>query len=69
MQELIYRELVTELDRGFEMTELGQTDGYVPCDCAKCRALYGVRAPGEKLWILHRSFAERLMKDRPGKNW
>lgn len=67
VQELIYRELVTELDRGFEMTELGQTDGYVPCDCAKCRALYGVRAPGEKLWILHRSFAERLMKDRPGK--
>ncbi len=67
VQQLIYRELVTELDRGFEMTELGQTDGYVPCACEKCKALYGVDDPGEKLWILHRSFAERLKKDRPGK--
>lgn len=67
VQELIYQELVTELDRGFEMTELGQTDGFVPCSCDKCKALYGVSDPGEKLWILHRSFAERLKKERPGK--
>ena len=67
VQELIYRELVTELDRGFEMTELGQTDGYMPCECEACRTLYGVDSPGEKLWIFHRSLAERLKKERPGK--
>ncbi len=67
VQELLYQELLRELDRGFESTELGQTDGYVPCACDACKKLYGTEDPGEKLWILHRSFAERLKKDRPGK--
>lgn len=82
VQELIYQEILTNLDRGYEMAQLAQSDGYVPCECQPCRELFGVKvtaspknfqafrtdpAWGEKLWILHRGYAERLMKDRPGK--
>ena len=47
--------------------EIAQTDGYVACECKKCADLYGVSDRGEKLWILHRSIAERLNKEMPGK--
>lgn len=68
VQALIYRQLLAQLDRGYETAGLGQADGFVPCECAACAALFGVGDDwGEKLWILHRNLAERLLKDRPGK--
>ena len=82
VQELIYQELISHLDKGYEMVQLAQSDGYIPCECQPCRELFGIKvtakpadftahrndpAWGEKLWILHRGFAERLLKDRPGK--
>ena len=82
VQELIYQELLDHLDEGYEMVQLAQSDGFVPCECQPCRELFGVKvtaspknfsahrqdpAWGEKLWILHRGFAQRLLKDRPGK--
>ena len=68
VQELIYKEMLSKLDAGAEAVELAQTDGFVPCLCEKCKA-YGIPGDdyGEKLWILHRSLAERLLKERPGK--
>lgn len=66
--ELVYREILRRLDEGAETVEVGVTDGYVPCECAACRSFGGVADPGEKLWILHRNMAQRLLKDRPGKN-
>ena len=67
VRELIYKEVLKQLDAGAETVELAQTDGYRPCECAKCKALYNVSDPAEKLWILHTSMAKRLLKDRPGK--
>ena len=82
VQELIYKELLSHLDKGYEMVQLAQSDGFIPCECQPCRELFGVKvtaspknfskhrvdpAWGEKLWILHRNFAQRLLKDRPGK--
>ncbi|MBQ9368659.1 MAG: DUF4838 domain-containing protein [Victivallales bacterium] len=67
VQEIIYQELLTHTDRGFEIVQLGQSDGYNACECEKCAAMYGIDDPGEKLWILHRGYAERFLKDRPGK--
>ena len=82
VQELIYKEVLDHLDQGFEMVQLAQSDGFSPCECLECQNLFGLvpkvspkeklayrSSPvwGEKLWILHRSFAERLLKDRPGK--
>jgi len=67
VQEMIYQEMLKWLDQGYEYVELAQTDGYQPCQCENCKKLFGVSAPGEKLWILHRNLAEKLLKDRPGK--
>ncbi len=67
VQNLIYAEMLKWLDNGFDMVELNETDGYQQCQCENCKKLFGVDNPGEKLWILHRNLAERLLKDRPGK--
>jgi hypothetical protein len=82
VRELIYKHILDRCDEGFDIVELGQADGFRPCDCAECAALYGVKpatvptdglayyrdpAWGEKIWIMHRDMAVRLLKDRPGK--
>ncbi|MGB8166892.1 MAG: DUF4838 domain-containing protein [Chthoniobacteraceae bacterium] len=82
VRELIYKHILACCDQGFDVIELGQADGFRPCQCVECAALYGVRPttkPGdgiafnndrawaEKLWIMHRDMAVRLMKDRPDK--
>ena len=67
VQNLIYQQMLRSLDSGAEITTLAQTDAYRPCECKKCKAFGNTSDNGEKLWILHRQLAERLMKDRPGK--
>lgn len=67
VQELIYKELLRKLDEGYDYAQLAQGDGFVPCECEKCVSLYGVKSYGEKLWIMHKNMAERLLKDRPDK--
>lgn len=67
VQELIYKELLNKLDEGYEYAQLAQSDGFAPCECDKCKEFYGVKSFGEKLWIMHRNMAERLLKDRPDK--
>jgi len=82
VQELIYKELLNHLDQGYQMVQLAQSDGFMPCQCEKCRNYLGHKvtadpknddafrndpAWGEQLWIIHRKMAERLLKDRPGK--
>lgn len=67
VRELIYRELLRKLDEGYSRVQLGQSDGFKPCECAKCEELHSVNDFGEKLWITHRNMATRLLKDRPGK--
>jgi hypothetical protein len=59
--------MLKQLDMGYETVEVNPTDGYRPCECENCVKLFGVDDPGEKLWLLHRKLAERLLKDRPGK--
>lgn len=67
-QELIYKHLLKWLDSGYECVGLGQADGFVPCECEACANLYATGGDwGEKLWVLHRRLAARLLKDRPGK--
>lgn len=83
VQETIYQEVLTHIDQDpdFDVVQLAQSDGYIPCQCERCRLLYGVTSPltpctrewiqdpvwGEKLWIMHREMAERFLKDRPEK--
>ncbi|MEO6740201.1 MAG: DUF4838 domain-containing protein [Chthoniobacteraceae bacterium] len=79
VRELIYKHLLERCDEGFDIVELGQADGFRSCQCSKCAELYGVTPDsvptdgsayniwGEKIWIMHRDMALRLLKDRPGK--
>ncbi|WP_197442541.1 DUF4838 domain-containing protein [Lignipirellula cremea] len=67
VQELFFQDLVDTIDRGFQGVDLGQPDGFRPCQCAECAKLYDTGNDwGEKLWILHRNLAERVEKARPG---
>ena len=67
VQELIYQEMVKWAKQGAYAVQLAQTDGYNPCECAKCKAFGNTDDEGEKLWILHRDLAERFHKEYPGR--
>jgi len=79
VQELIYQELLSHVDKGYQWVQLGQSDGFLACECEKCRNMYGIKSKyagykgrkdptwGEKLWIMHIKMAKRFAKDRPGK--
>jgi hypothetical protein len=68
VQELLYKDLIEWLDMGYDTVGLGQPDGFQPCQCESCKELFGTGEDwSEKLWILHRNLAERVLKARPGK--
>jgi hypothetical protein len=68
VEELIGREVIYWLDRGYAMADLGQPDGFQACQCDNCRKLYNTGDDwGEKIWIFNRRIAERIAKERPGK--
>ena len=69
VRELIYKYILAKLDEGFDIIQVNQNDGFQSCGCEKCAVLYGQPPTdwGEKIWIMHRDMALRLLKDRPGK--
>lgn len=68
VQERIYRDLASLMDRGFAAVDLGQPDGYRECQCEDCAKLYDTGDNwSEKIWIFHRNVAERLEKSHPGR--
>lgn len=69
VQELIVEELKRRYDDGADVVQLAQQDGWQFCECENCKAFGGPDAEyiGEKIWILHRNIAERMLKERPGK--
>jgi hypothetical protein len=68
VQAAVERDLAAWFDRGYESVDLGQPDGFRPCQCEPCRALFGTGDDwGEKIWIFHRQVAERLERTHPGR--
>lgn len=68
MQELVYRDLASWLDRGYASVDLGQPDGFRECQCEACDKLYGTGKDwSEKIWLFNRRVAERLQKSHPGR--
>ncbi len=68
VQQLLYQDLLKWSDRGYETVDLGQPDGFRACQCKNCFQLFDTGDDwSEKLWILHRNLAQRLLKDRPSK--
>ena len=67
-QELLYQDMCKWLDQGYDAVDIMQPDGFRACQCENCAKLYNTGSDwGEKLWILHRNLAERVLKTRPGK--
>ncbi len=68
VQELIYRDLASWLDRGYASVDLGQPDGFRECQCENCAKLFETGSDwGEKIWIFNRRVAERLQQSHPGR--
>ena len=68
VQELIYQDMIGWLDRGYTTVDLGQPDGFQACQCDRCAKLFDTGSDwSEKLWILDRTLAERVLKARPEK--
>jgi hypothetical protein len=68
VQELMFQDLILWLDAGYVNVDLGQPDGFRACQCEACKKLFDTGDDwSEKLWILHRNLAERLLKARPDK--
>lgn len=67
VQELIYQDCASQLERGYDSTDIGQPDGFRPCQCEACSKLYDTGNDwGEKIWIFNRQIAERLQRSHPG---
>ena len=67
VQELIYRDMLRSFDEGYPNYMSFQADGFRGCTCDACKAMFDTGDWGEKLWLLNKMWAERLLKDRPGK--
>ncbi|RBP39648.1 uncharacterized protein DUF4838 [Roseimicrobium gellanilyticum] len=66
VQELIYQDLVNQVEAGYDYVDLGQPDGYRECQCEACAKLWDTGGDwSEKIWILNRRTAERLLKSHP----
>ena len=68
VQEFLYKDLENHFKMGFQNVDLGQPDGFRGCDCEPCKKLFGTGSDwGEKIWILHRTLAERAYKAFPDR--
>jgi len=61
---------------GYEMVELGQTDGYQRCRCEKCEAMdeyrddagyYVPGKPADRIWVFHDFLAREIQKTYPDR--
>ncbi len=67
-QELLFQDMCYWLDLGFETVDLGQPDGFRACQCEECKKLFDTGDDwSEKLWILHRNLAERILEKYPDR--
>ena len=66
VQKIVLEEALRRADFGYIVVELGQQDGFLPCQCEPCQKWYGVSDWGEKMWRFQRDTMEKLQKLRPG---
>jgi hypothetical protein len=68
VRELFYQDLRLWLERGYRSVGLGQPDGFRACACEPCAKLFNTGDNwGEKIWILHRNLAARVLKEYPDR--
>ena len=62
----LFEEALSRADAGYTVVELGQADGFIGCECPRCKAWYNTSDWSEKMWLFQRDMMEKLIKARPG---
>lgn len=66
--ELLIEGVRRDFDRGYDLVELGVSDGYLPCRCEVCESRDNFpEGPTDRIHIPHIQVAEALAKSHPGK--
>ncbi|MDP6355789.1 MAG: DUF4838 domain-containing protein, partial [Planctomycetota bacterium] len=56
-----------KFDEGYDLVQLGQSDGYEPCECDRCRALDKPGECGEQVHVPHYEAIKMVGKTHPDK--
>ena len=75
VRRIIVAKIRAEFDKGYDMVQLGQSDGWEPCLCAECMKMDAHRSaasitrdrPCEKIWLMHKWILDELKKSHPHK--
>jgi hypothetical protein len=74
VRRIILEKMRAVFDSGYDVIELGQTDGWLPCLCPECQKKYGdgkippsAEHPAERIWEMHKWLIDELGKSHPGK--
>ena len=75
VRRIILREIRELFDSGYDVVQLGQTDGWRACLCAPCMTLdehidhrtVSIEAPCNKVWDMHQWIIDRCKRSHPDK--
>jgi hypothetical protein len=67
VQKLLADGLRKKFDEGFDWVQLGQSDGYQPCECEACRALDKPGEHHEQVQLAHYNVIKMVEKTHPDK--
>jgi len=75
VREILVAEIRKQFDLGFDVVQLGQSDGWRPCLCPECMKLDDHRSaatiskdrPCEKIWYMHEWIIRQCKKSHPNK--
>lgn len=72
---IMLEKIRAEFDKGYDVVQLGASDGWLPCLCPECMKLDRHRSrvtitrdnPCEKVWVMHRWIIDECRKSHPDK--
>ena len=75
VRRIMVEKIRAEFDQGYDMVQIGQSDGWQPCVCPECMKMDSHRAyatitrekPCEKIWLMHKWILDELYKSHPNK--
>lgn len=65
--DLLAEAVRQRFDQGYDLVELAQSDGYMPCQCDPCRALDQPGQHHEQVHLLHRKVCRDVARTHPDK--
>ena len=64
--ELLADGIRTKFDEGYDLVQLGQSDGFMPCHCPKCKSL-GEDYEAEQVHVCHHKVMQEVHRTHPDK--